>query len=269
MELKCNTCGAINTFLKKDSYVICEFCRNRNTIDDVEVDDEDIEPIKYRRSFIYENRIKHIEEGIKKITDISILYKNYEINELIDSLVIRHNPIEDLKGISIFKLALLNMSDNNLKIINELPQMYGNSITLNFKNNPNLLAITDECIEQINQLKNLRSFKIYLNNCTQFDFKNFSKIKYKEILELKNYTEGDYIYPSSFEIVLQENCPFPEYLKQIGFKQKGTSWVIEGVVNIKKKPKEPVGCGEIISYTILLCVLAFIIYIILILINVK
>jgi hypothetical protein len=181
----------------------------------------------------YHYSLALIERDIETLDEIVCWYSDNELQK-IEELDISNNKIISLKGLNRLTLEKLNLSKNDLTIIDYLPKFkyeresdgdilkfkikYLFELDLSF--NVNLKDISDEIIKSFNEnYKNsFNKLTINLIGCRNFNFERLSEINFEAI-----NSNGD---KSFIKIVTDNNIN----LKINGFERREINEIINGAV---------------------------------------
>ena len=112
-------------------------------------------------------------ESLSEIIDL------YQINELSQIRILKfsNNKINSLIGLSNFQASDIDFSFNDLIQINDFPNFYDDRINLDFRENNNLIDISDIAASKISQTK-ASNLQIDLRGCLKFNLESLSKIDF-------------------------------------------------------------------------------------------
>ncbi len=214
MQVKCTSCGAINSISQPNSSIPCVFC---GAIMDSQVSSINKSDYNIVKCEIRDREVKYINRGINNIKEIVGLYSDNEI-EKINKLTLNNNNIKSLIGVSHFTLYDLNVSNNNISIIDEIPSLgrRGSLLFLNFRNNPNLTDISEDVINKFNSFNNIQSIHLYFKGCSKFNYAKLSEINFKEL-----FTKELGVSARNPKVIIEpeQNIEMPLSLKEMGFIQ--------------------------------------------------
>ncbi len=266
--INCPGCGADNMLPEGKTSMYCAFCG------------KPIEKIlpkglgterRINKSKIIDNKLAYTDRGIESLDEIIELYSDTELNE-VRHLNLSGNKIKTLKGISRFKLYTLNLSNNDIKIIDEFPKLDYNDIFysgyshssntfMNFSDNKNLEIIADDVFEYINSTIDSEhyvfSFSLDFKGCPNFNFECLCKLDFfkislsptkgmkimQEIQKLDTLHKDANNFVARLEqgstaiIFTDSNKDLPESLKEMGFVNTGNKWELKWVYGNEKGNK--------------------------------
>jgi hypothetical protein len=211
--INCSSCGAANQLPEGKTSMFCAFCGGKVEMQIVNQNFEKSSKPKLKKSKI-KGELAYRDRGINSLQEIIELYSDSELEE-INNLILPNNKIKSLKGLSRFKEATkIDLSFNEIEYINELP-CYSNYfkalyfIKLDFSVNENLLDITDEAIQNLNNAIKVATLDINLKGALKFNLDSLAKINFNKILKEQGICVS--IIPPS------PNISIPLSLKNIGF----------------------------------------------------
>jgi hypothetical protein len=221
--IACGSCGAkINIQKTFERFFNCEFCGAlviKNIFQDTNIDlvRSDIVGDSISRP----DKIIYIERGIKDVNQVISLYSDPEI-DTIRRVILKNNNLTSLSKISRFMLSYLDVSNNDIYLIDDFPRLeeryysfeYKTSrwgITLDFRNNVNLTGFDSRVKDIINGLSNVNSFILILSGCISYKYDTLSLIKFTNIID----EDG-----GKARIFVDENTYLDPGLSKLGFKEK-------------------------------------------------
>lgn len=222
--IACDSCGAkLNIQKSFERFFNCEFCGAlviNNKFQDTNFDLVRSDIVD-GSSFSGPDKIIYIERGIKDVNQVISLYSDPEI-DTIREVILKNNNLTSLSKISRFKLSYLDVSNNDIYLIDDFPRLeeeYYNykyktsrdGITLDFRNNVNLIGFDSRVMDIINGLSNVESFNLVLNGCTSYKYNTLSLIKFINIID----EDG-----GKARIFVDENTCLDPELSKLGFKEK-------------------------------------------------
>ncbi len=218
MQIRCNMCGAIQ---RENDLKQCIFCNNQLSSSIVQDKSPSFKPLKSELYGRNQDKLSFKNRSISSLNDLIEIYTDEEI-ERVRFLNLKGNNITNLNGLSRFKLNTLILSDNNIRIFDELPKLkteyltyklktYSDPLNFDLKNNIELVSISDNVIDKINNIVGLQRFNLILIGCNSFDFECLSKIKFNDILDC----ESNY---NCIKIFVDSDIKLPDSLKEIGFE---------------------------------------------------
>lgn len=219
MQVKCTSCGASQNISQAQN---CDFCRAPLPKIDTQSNWSNEKITKATLSGSYENVLSYVSRGIEDINQLINIHPDNEISE-VDSLYLQRNRLRSINGINKFDLSTLNLSDNELSILDDFPtireevsfQSIDERFQLNIANNKSLTTFSDSVIKSLNSYKNITRFEINLIGCSDFDFSCLTKINFSNILGSRSIYGG-----SQFWIFVDPNVTLPIELKNQGFELK-------------------------------------------------
>lgn len=140
----------------------------------------------------YHYSLKLINRGVKTLDEIIIWYSDNKL-EKIESLDLKNNEITSLKGINRFKLGTLDISNNSLEYVDELPSLFEDEFDFNFSGNKSLKGFTDAAINKMNNYRLKSSSTLRLKDVPNFNFSILQKINFKKIIENDDMSNMTYI----------------------------------------------------------------------------
>jgi hypothetical protein len=222
--IACGSCGAkLNIQKSFERFFNCEFCGAlviNNTFQDTNFDLVRSD-IVGDSSISRPNKIIYIERGIKNVNQVISLYSDPEI-DTIRRVILKKNNLTSLSKISRFMLSYLDVSNNDIYLIDDFPRIeerYYNfeyktsrwGITLDFRNNVNLTGFDSRVMDIINGLSNVKSFILILSGCISYKYDTLSLIKFINIID----EDG-----GKARIFVDENTCLDPELSKLGFKEK-------------------------------------------------
>jgi hypothetical protein len=177
-------------------------------------------------NFVGDMVLSYENQNISTVEEIVDLYSTDELYE-IEEINFANNNIKTLKGLSKFNSYVIDFSNNDLILIDELPKFRDNrhstigaNIELNFYNNKNLKEFTDNVTPQFYNVK-IGKITIFLSGCKNFNYESLDRINFNRIF---NSTDSEYSY---FRVYQSDaNVIMPTSLKKIGFINEGTFWTL-------------------------------------------
>ena len=257
--ISCSACGADNMLPEGKTTMYCAFCGK--PIEKIIPKTVGTER-RINKSEIVNGKLAFKNRGIESLEEIIDLYSDSEIEE-IEILNLSDNNIKSLKGISRFRLHNFDMSNNDIRIVDEIPSFamfphpmikhYAGTATgesfidfwpFSFRNNRNLQEISDNVVEKINSANFLR-FKLVFQGCTKFNYDCLCKINFNKILKTSYKYSWLYIGKKTefvenvhdlsneawIKIIVDPDIELPMTLKQMGFvksfEENDTAWLLE------------------------------------------
>ncbi len=169
-------------------------------------------------------KLSYSKMEINSVKEISDLYSKKEL-DTIRILDLSNNNIKTLNGLSDFISTEIDLSNNDLTLIDELPKFKkkylddASSISLNFINNKKLKQITNSAINNFYDIK-ISDATLFLRGCDNFDYESLSNINFNQIFKTAN---NEY---TRFSIYVNDNAEMPISLKKIGFINDNSTWGI-------------------------------------------
>ena len=222
--ISCSFCGAnLKPTNSNNPYLTCEFCGSVtvNKIFQEKKSKINKSEIVGDSSTRNPDKIIYVERGIYNISQIIEIYSDPEI-DTIRRVDIRGNKLISLNKISRFKLSYLDVSYNDIRVIDEFPRLEekyngfeykttrGN-ITIDLRHNENLTGFETHLINKINNYTNIKSIDLILIGCTKFSYDNLSLLNFKSIID---EDEG------KVRIIPNKKVLMPQSLIISGFKEK-------------------------------------------------
>ena len=221
---KCPACGAANNLADGKTSMPCTYCGasihlpqgNYNTRNDkprlskIAFDDD--------RTF---NKLSYVDRNISSLEQVIEIYSDNELGQ-ISTLNLSKNKIKSVNGLQRFSLRDLDLSFNDIEVIDQLPDM-SSSFTLstktlkcsiNLSDNKVIKGFSENMIAEINSYTHINGFELKLFGCDNFDLAQFSKLNFSKFIFENSY--------SQIVFWLDTSRPFPDVLQRIGF-QAGVS----------------------------------------------
>jgi hypothetical protein len=221
--IACGSCGAkLNIQKSFERFFNCEFCGAlvlnnlfQDTIFDLVRSD-----IVGGSLISRPDKIIYIDRGIKDVNQVIRLYSDPEI-DTIRRVILKNNNLTSLSKISRFMLSYLDVSNNDIYLIDDFPRLeekYYNfqyktckpGITLDFRKNRNLIGFDSRVMDIINGLNNVKSFTLILNGCMGFKYDTLSLIKFINIID----EDG-----GKARIFVDDNTHLDPALSKLGFEE--------------------------------------------------
>lgn len=190
--------------------------RNINSLQDIIYWFSDNELDEIRVLKLSNNKINNLE-GINRFNSLEVLdissnnITSLEIPSLsterlisIDKIILSNNKITSLKGISLFNCKELDVSDNDIQVLDDLPTNNKEFDLINLNNNRNLTSFSEMVKNRICQLNG--RFTLAINGCVKFDYNNII-----EIIKRKNSIH--------FWLNIKKGNALPNELYAIGFEK--------------------------------------------------
>jgi hypothetical protein len=223
-RITCNSCGAqLKITNQNNKYLSCDFCGvvvlNKTLPTDIlEINKSEI----ISSSLLGKpDKIIFIDRGINDFNQILKLYSDPQIDS-IREVVLRGNNLISLKKISRFKLNYLDVSNNDIIIIDDFPRLeeeyysfkyktIREGITIDLRFNKNLTGFETFVLEKINRFSNIDLFELIINGCNSYVYNDLSMINFLNIID----EDGGKV-----RIIVDVNIKLPQSLLLIGFIEK-------------------------------------------------
>ncbi len=181
-----------------------------------------IKPLKAQiiKALIQDKKLSYIDRKIESINEVVELYSDSEL-EQISELELPNNAIKTLDGIERFYLKKLDLSGNQLTIIDKLPKFGHTTIytdahtdtTLNFSKNISLKEFSNEAIDHINNrgagFHSIRKIALIFDDCPNLNLVPLAKIDFQKFFIPNEKAEVILVIDSKLELPLE--------LKEKGF----------------------------------------------------
>jgi len=204
--LKCPSCGGSNQLPTGRRSMFCAFCGNA-----IERRISEQNNPKISKSKISGGELAYKDRNILSLDEIVNLYSDSELDN-IRQLDLSDNQISSLKNLRRFKASYINLSNNEISIIDELPKFSDLPLftpeicTLNFENNSKLSGFSVKVIEDINDLLFCK-INFNLVGCNNFNFESLKNLNETKIIQNR----------TGISISTSTEIKLPTYLKEKGF----------------------------------------------------
>ena len=218
---KCPACGAANNLPEGKTSMACVYCgasiHQPATVNNSIQSKPRLSKIALDEDSSF-NRLSYINRNISSLDEVIEVYSDDELLE-ISELNLSKNKINSLNGLERFRLGRLDLTANQIAIIDSLPE-FGRSISIvgptiyridmDFSNNENVIGFTDEVIYKINAYTLVKGFELTLCGCNKFNFIQLAKIDFARIMATDDLAKA-VIWVDSFNRL-------PDVLQKIGFE---------------------------------------------------
>ena len=212
MKIKCTSCGAFQNNIVGQS---CEFCGNILVFQEENIIDRKINLAKAELAGLHLNSLSYKSRNINNIHEIISIHPDNEIEE-VEYLYLQNNNIKSVLGISKFDLSVLNLSNNEITILDEIPTIkrdrMDEELALNLSHNKNLKYFDKNVIEKLNSYKYIRQCSINLCGCDNFDVACLAEIDYSAIMHCKGRSKS-----ARFSFYVNSGTKIPAALLNKGF----------------------------------------------------
>ena len=205
--LQCPSCGGTNQLPTGKTSMFCAFCgspiqkpiENRILKGDSEL----------HKSKIIDGVLAYRNRNIKSLEEIVKLYSDSEL-DIIGHLDLSHNQISSLKNLNRFKAGRIDFTNNNILLIDDLPEMQGflkqGLYRINVDKNENLTGFSETVIHRINNIV-FSNITFDLLGCNSINFDSLKSLDQTKLIANK----------TGLCLLVNSDIKLPVYLQKKGF----------------------------------------------------